>query len=107
VEIVSSEKGSNGKFCFQSPVPGDLMFGPFKIAGGAQRRRGRLLLHQGSIRMDKLQMKRDVLVKAILKTFTRTFGLDLKEGFDNLMAVKDSVGFLKEKYSSDAWTYKF
>jgi lipoate-protein ligase A len=106
-EILSEEKQQEGKFCFQAPCPGDLLLNKSKIAGGAQRRRGKILLHQGSIQISQISTQRDVLIQAILEAFTHTFELDLKERFDILSKIKNSLASLKQKYSSEAWTYKF
>lgn len=45
---------SGGAECFTGPVRHDVMLGPRKIAGGAQRRTKRGLLHQGSVQHDRL-----------------------------------------------------
>ncbi|MBI4368431.1 MAG: lipoate--protein ligase family protein [Candidatus Omnitrophica bacterium] len=51
-----SVKPQNGKsnFCFDSPVPFDVMLGDRKIAGGGQKRSQGFLLHQGSIAWEAL-----------------------------------------------------
>lgn len=46
---LSGEADHAGAQCFAAPVRGDVMLGSRKIAGGAQRRTKRGLLHQGSI----------------------------------------------------------
>lgn len=107
IEIFSDHKYENGQFCFQSPFPGDLVLGKFKVAGGAQRRRGGFLLHQGSIQLNQLPIERPVLIKAILEGLARTFKLDLHEGFDILSKIKDTVEVLKSKYQSKEWINRF
>lgn len=97
----------NSKFCFQSPCSGDLVLEKRKVAGGAQRRRGGLLLHQGSIELAPLHVERRLLIKAVLEAFAHTFKFDLKEESDILSLIKDPIASLKQKYSSRAWTYKF
>ena len=107
IEIFSDPTYENGQFCFQSPFPGDLVLGKFKVAGGAQRRRGGFLLHQGSIQLNQLPIERPVLIKVILEGLARIFKLDLQEGFDILSKIKGRAEVLKSKYESKEWRYKF
>lgn len=46
---LSGDAGGAGPQCFAAPVRSDIMLGAQKIAGGAQRRTKRGLLHQGSV----------------------------------------------------------
>jgi lipoyl(octanoyl) transferase len=82
--------------CFQQPVHGDVVMDGHKLAGGAQRRTGSGMLHQGSIaaKVDPEQ---------------------LKQGFGEILAVRFKAYHLTEdiellakrlaleKYGTDAW----
>lgn len=51
--LQESEEGRTTGPCFTFPVRGDVMIRGRKVAGGAQRRRGGRLLHQGTILLKK------------------------------------------------------
>lgn len=97
-------KGNKGNFCFQTPSQDDLIVGSQKIVGGAQRRRGSILLHQGTIALDPIGVDRARLIQEILKGFAGTFQLDLKEGFDMLSGLENDISCLEKKYQSGEWT---
>lgn len=64
-----------GTFCFDSPVANDLMFEGKKAAGGAQKRSGGYVLHQGSIDWPFFLKRRpDLDEAAFARAFARVLG---------------------------------
>lgn len=74
-QVHSALDEDHGQFCFKSPTYGDLISDGIKVVGGAQRRRRQILLHQGSLRMDKLSVTRSRLVNALLEGMAKALGL--------------------------------
>lgn len=82
--------------CFQEPVAGDVVADGRKLAGGAQRRNKRGMLHQGSIavRLDAGQL-------------AQGFSTELGVRFEPY-SLTDEEGLLaerltREKYATDVW----
>jgi len=73
---------AQGMFCFQHPTIGDLLRNGEKVVGGAQRRMGNHLLHEGTLDLSKLNIPRmelmDVIRDCICKKFECTFENDLR-----------------------------
>lgn len=107
LDVFLSKRERSEKYCFNSPVPGDLMLGDVKVVGGAQRRRGSLLLHQGTIQLPLLDVERLAVIRAIGEGFEKLFRLDFEEDSGILGRISSSIKDLKAKYSSQVWTYKF
>ncbi len=99
-----STKEERGNLCFISPSQDDLIWEGVKIVGGAQRRKGNFLLHQGTIALEKIPVKRSLLIQEIIKSFESVFQLDLKEGFDILSNLEEIIALLEKKYGSLEWT---
>ncbi len=60
--------------CFREPIATDLMIGNQKIAGGAQRRKQNVFLHQGSIQLPK-GISFEALKEVFVQAFERKFGV--------------------------------
>lgn len=103
----SSSKLDHGVFCFRAPSPDDLMFEGRKIAGGAQKRKNNILLHQGSVSIKGLGIKRCDLIKAFLEGFKDVFNLDLKEDSGILSDLEEEIKRLQLKYASRDWTFRY
>ncbi len=103
-KFYSSAKEEKGNLCFVSPSRDDLIWEGLKIVGGAQRRKGNFLLHQGTIALDKIFLKRSLLIQQIVKNFESAFQLDLKEGCDVLSNLEENIKILGKKYDSLEWT---
>lgn len=85
---------SGGAECFAGPVRHDVMSGPRKIAGGAQRRTKRGLLHQGSIQVDGLDADFPALLAAHLAEETGPWSPSAD--FENTVS-----GLVREKYARE------
>ncbi|MDP9291638.1 MAG: hypothetical protein M3O82_04655 [Verrucomicrobiota bacterium] len=98
LHVASSENRSGA--CFQNPVPDDLMHSGEKIAGGAQRRTSKGLLHQGSIQ--SLDLDRDfgacLAQKFAIEVSSRAITPDEASAAEQL-AVR--------KYATPEWLRKF
>lgn len=91
--------------CFKQPVRNDLVQGPKKIAGGAQRRCGVHVLHQGSILVDSNSCNTNELEKIITSEFCREFHASAcyEEWIPEETAQKN---FLREtKYKNFDWNW--
>jgi len=66
--------------CFQNPVPGDLVAGKEKIAGGAQKREKGFFLHQGSLRLKyrTFDLEARDFSEVLLNTFSEKWDLDIE-----------------------------
>ena len=82
--------------CFQKPVQGDVIADGRKLAGGAQRRTKRGLLHQGSIAAH-------VTVEKLMRGFREVLGMSfhIYELSDVERALAGKLAY--EKYATDAW----
>ncbi|KIE59090.1 lipoate--protein ligase [Methylacidiphilum kamchatkense Kam1] len=102
--LYGGEKKQEGAFCFQKPVKHDLMWGQEKIAGAAQRRNRKGLLHQGSVQLPK-GIFFDEMRRAIVRGFEETFGVYFQQD-----EISESVWSLAKelelkKYKTEAWNY--
>lgn len=92
--------------CVQTFFTHDLHIKGRKVVGSSQRRRGNVLLQQGSIHIDSARYFKD-FSSAALEAFTKATGIAIEPGSftgpEN--AEKDSL--FREKYTSDAWNLKF
>jgi lipoate-protein ligase A len=88
-----------GAACFAGPVRYDVMDGPRKVAGGAQRRTKRGLLHQGSIRHPGLDPGFATRLAAALAAETTPWSTppDFEEGVGRLT---------RDKYARDEFLRK-
>ena len=121
VQSADSERPPDGPLCFRHFTPGDLLLGPAKIAGSAQRRqRGALLQHgaillarsvhtpalPGVLELSGRRLTADELCAAVARAFAkqsewtlaeRTWTADERDRVEELVAVK---------YSQDSWNRK-
>ena len=64
--------------CFQNPVPGDLVAGSEKVAGGAQKREKGYFLHQGSLKLKGLNFNLEAvdLSEVLVNAFAEAWDLE-------------------------------
>lgn len=86
--------------CFENPVRHDILIDSRKIAGAAQRRTKRGLLHQGSIQNVNLP-------QGFEKLLTRAFSGEIRERELTREECEAAAAVAVEKYASDAWTRRF
>jgi lipoate-protein ligase A len=107
--------------CFQHQTAGDLLIGPHKVVGSAQRRRRRALMQHGSILLRQsphtpnvpgindlagIDISRDLLPGAIVAELQERTGWIFQPG-DWTEAEREQVSRLaREKYASDSWNRK-
>jgi lipoate-protein ligase A len=82
--------------CFAGPVRYDLVDGTRKIAGGAQRRTKRGLLHQGSIQAEGLTSDLTELLGGALSSTTTAW--DTPENFEEMVAALMCTRYAKEEF---------
>jgi lipoate-protein ligase A len=97
LQLCAGAASPRGQYeCFANPVPGDVMAGARKLAGGAQRRTRCGLLHQGSIAV-KLPVER------IAEAFRQTMNIGF-EPYRLTEAERELAEHLaREKYATDQW----
>jgi lipoate-protein ligase A len=89
--------------CFEAPVQYDVVVAGQKVAGAAQRRLRRGLLHQGSVLLPSAAPMND----ALRAGFERQLGA-VFEQFEPPAPLMALAGKLcQEKYATRAWTERF
>lgn len=93
--------------CFSAPVKFDIASiqgnSIKKIAGAAQRRTRRGILHQGSIVLDNIQLKRERLICSIISSFEADFNAAFTEFNPGEDFLKKADLLAKNKYALDSW----
>ena len=89
--------------CFENPVRHDLMFSGQKVAGGAQRRTRRGLLHQGSIQSPAGVGGSSLDAGALSAALPRAFGQVVETRVLTLAEIETANVLASSKYGSDAW----
>jgi len=93
-----SDAGYN-EHCFSNPVRADVMLNGRKIAGAAQRRTRRGLLHQGSIQ--------DVeLGSGLAERFAQALCAKCRERKIDNDVLKRACELAKQKYGTESWLRK-
>ena len=90
--------------CFELPVTHDIMVGPKKIAGGAQRRTKFGLLHQGSLLLPPSQ--RQPLTE-LASSLRAGLGVSCSETRLTETELATAKRLASSKYSTPAWNRKF
>ncbi len=85
--------------CFEKPVRHDIVIGPRKIAGAAQRRTRWGLLHQGSIQNVRLPPRFEDLLPGAFSAHTR-------ERSPTVAEKEKAVALAAGKYAASAWTHR-
>ncbi|MEA3187484.1 MAG: lipoyl(octanoyl) transferase [Chthoniobacter sp.] len=96
-EVVSAERKTNSRSCFENSVRHDVVLNNRKIAGGAQKRAETGLLHQGSIQNVTIEPG---FVEKLASAFSPAVELRSFE-------IEEAGALAKTKYATAAWTRKF
>ncbi|MCE0484466.1 MAG: lipoate--protein ligase family protein [Methylacidiphilales bacterium] len=88
--------------CFQKPVRFDIVAGPGKLSGAAQRRTREGMLHQGSILLPDSSLN-SALRRAFAEAFSQRLELNVQSGVLT-PAESDRAGHLERaRYASNEW----
>ena len=90
---------TSGYDCFANPVRADVMIDGRKVAGAAQRRTHRGLLHQGSIQGVKLE-------NGLAKRFAQELSANCSERKIDTKVLNRARELAQRKYGTDAWLRK-
>ncbi len=109
----SSFEVMHGANCFEQPVCGDLLYQSQKVAGSAQRRSGRYVLHQGSIQMipvvshgSSVQPFYDYLETVLVSALEAAFEWKAQYIDFEPEVTRLSDQLLSEKYRNSEWNWK-
>ena len=92
--------------CFERPICDDLLYQNQKVVGGAERRSGGFMLHQGSIQVGVLpadNQTHDHLAKAIVANIERRFGWERQEDAVRFEESELARELAIQKYRTDGW----
>ena len=106
----STEPSTASRACFENPVPYDLLLAGQKIAGGAQRRTRRGLLHQGSIQ--NVQESNGLTPSgttflALAKELPQAFGRCVKARGVSSSETEAARLIMAARYAAPAWLNRF
>ena len=90
---------ASGDNCFASPVRDDVMIDGRKVAGAAQRRTRRGLLHQGSI-------QGVVVTIDFAQRFVRSLSANRSQFKIDEKILKRAKELVQQKYGTDSWLHK-
>jgi lipoate-protein ligase A len=111
----------SGFLCFQHLTPGDLLIGPAKVAGSAQRRHRGALMQHGAVLLSASpyapelpgiydlggpNLSVEKTCRAVAESFARTTGLDLVRGGWAPEEERLIGELARTKYSQPAWNAK-
>lgn len=102
--------GANAsRACFENPVPHDLLLSGRKVAGGAQRRTRRGLLHQGSIQnaagAGGVSLGRQTM-RALSLTLPRAFSVSVEARVLHRAEIEAATALASAKYGSAEWLHR-
>ena len=90
--------------CFVSPSPNDVIASDgIKLAGAAQRRTRKGILHQGSVSLKASDSGRSPIVEAIRRAFAGELGFIYEPFPVPDFLLKDAELLAERKYATDAW----
>ncbi len=90
--------------CFTHPTRYDVMLGPVKVAGAAQRRRREGLLHQGSILLTPLGgATREQVAEALLAALAAELAADLRPFQPDDAWLAQARALAADLYATPAW----
>ncbi|MHC4403932.1 MAG: hypothetical protein ACYTG0_30100, partial [Planctomycetota bacterium] len=105
--------------CFQRRAAGDVLVGPAKIAGSAQRRGAGAILQHGSVLIRRSPAARELdglsdlaetpldegrLIEAWLEKLSRQLAVDWRHEPLSDRARREAAELMEVKFGSDAWT---
>jgi lipoate-protein ligase A len=91
--------------CVQTVFPYDLHQNGRKVVGSCQRRRGAVLLQQGSLHL-RFEHDMSAVAKALIRGVTDEAGTGFEEG-EISSGERGRVRELEQKYASDDWNRKY
>lgn len=94
--VAASDAPKRSEACFANPVRADVLIGAQKVAGAAQRRTRKGLLHQGSI-------QGLVLPDGFPSQFARALSHDFRKRDLSTEVERRAEILLREKYATEAW----
>jgi len=97
---VSASSGKASAACFENPVAFDLLADGMKVAGAAQRRAQRGLLHQGSIRVPGM-------APGFSEGLAGVFAPEVAARELSAGELETAQVLAAQKYATDAWLRKF
>ena len=103
-ETISAPDRTASRACFENPVPFDLLVSDRKVAGGAQRRTRRGLLHQGSVQDAR---QGSGWLSALAKALPGAFGRSLEHRQLVPAELDAAEGLVAAKYGSKTWLRRF
>lgn len=90
--------------CFLSPSKYDVIYQNEKLAGAAQRRGRKGILHQGSIVIpSKITKEKKELTHAIVNSFIKIHSLCFSEFNVDKFVLDEACRLVQNKYSNDSW----
>jgi lipoate-protein ligase A len=100
VGVAAQSSGKVSDACFENPVAFDLLADGIKIAGAAQRRTQRGLLHQGSIRHPGMTL-------GFSEGLAGVFAPEAARRELSAMEMDRAQVLAAQKYATEAWLRKF
>ena len=94
-----------GQDCFRFPIATDLGLGRRKIAGGAQKRSGRIMLHQESVKLIGC-LDAEQLIQAICRGIEKIFCVRLGAADLDPELMKEAGELSRSRYEVEAVNYK-
>jgi lipoate-protein ligase A len=110
-----------GVLCFKHQAPGDVLIGPSKIVGSAQRRRRGAVLQHGAIlltvspytpslpgirELTNLSLAAPIVREALIAEFTRATGWSLAPEDWSEQEVRQIKDLTATRYTQDSWNRK-
>ena len=90
--------------CFVSPSPNDVIANNgAKLAGAAQRRTRKGILHQGSVSLEA--GSHDEILKAIHDELKNAFDFEYELWTPSEDLIRETDLLVEKKYSTDAWNF--
>jgi len=99
-ELQGEAAGQPGGACFTNPVTSDLMHAGQKIAGGAQRRNRRGVLHQGSVQISDLD-------PIFFERFSAFLAQRVETWVPSMVYLNEAKRLITERYSDPIWEAKY
>ena len=101
-ELTPAASALESESCFQKPVRFDVVAGPQKLGGAAQRRTREGMLHQGSILLPDPVLN-DRVRRAFPETFAERLDLAFKQQELTDPEEDRAAALERDRYATDAW----
>lgn len=106
VTLAKDYKERSTMQCFTSPVKFDVALkgeNSSKVAGAAQRRTKKGILHQGSIVIPDINERKDSLIRSIVSIFSKDLGIVFSEFIPEKSFLGKAYLLAVSKYETDNW----